>query len=188
MPERHKDPHAEPTEPWRSFLAELDGLISGALELHCLGGFVVTQHYGLATRETADVDFLLARSSVPVRDLEILAGERSPLHRRHGVYLQHVTVVTRPCEYETRLERLFPDSAWRALRLFALDPIDLALSKLERNVERDREDYLHLYRSGLIDLDALRSRYITELRPYLLARESWHDRTLDLWIEIALES
>jgi len=178
---------AGPTEPWRSFLAELDGLISGALDLHCLGGFVVTQHYGLATRETADVDFLLARSPVPVRDLETLAGERSPLHRRHGVYLQHVTVVTPPCEYETRLERMFPNAPWRGLRLFALDPIDLALSKLERNAERDREDYLYLYRAGLIDLAEMRDRYFTELRPYLLAREDWHDHTLDLWIEIATE-
>ena len=188
MPEKHKRAPAQPIEPWNSFLADLDRLLAGAVELHCLGGFVVTQHYSLATRETADVDFLLARSSVPVRDLETLAGERSPLHRRHGVYLQHVTVVTPPCEYETRLERMFPDAPWRALRLFALDPIDLAHSKLERNVERDREDYLHLYRAGLVDLDVLRSRYFTELRPYLLARESWHDRTLDLWIEIALES
>ena len=71
------------------------------------------------------------------------------------------------------------------MRLYALDPIALALSKLERNAERDREDYLSLYHAGLIDLDVLRARYLAELRPYLLTREGWHDRTLDFWVDIA---
>ncbi len=61
----------------------------------------------------------------------------------------------------------------------------LALSKLERNAERDREDYLSLYRAGLIDLDVMRARYFAELRPYLLTREGWHDQTLDLWVDTA---
>jgi len=34
---------AEPSEPWRSFLRDLDERLKGAIELRCLGGFVVTQ-------------------------------------------------------------------------------------------------------------------------------------------------
>jgi hypothetical protein len=45
-----------------------------------------------------------------------------------------------------------------------------------------------LYRSGQIDLEVLRARYLVELRPYLLTRESWHDQTLDLWVDIAANS
>ena len=30
--------------------------------------------------------------------------------------------------------------------------------------------------------------YGSELRPYLLSRLSWHDKTLDLWIEMAWPS
>jgi len=37
------------------------------------------------------------------------------------------------------------------LRLFALDATDIALSRLERNAERDREDVLRLARAGYID-------------------------------------
>ena len=185
MPETRRRVPPEPLEPWRSFLAELDGRLADSVELHCLGGFVVTQHYGLSLRETVDVDFLLARTAVPMSDLHDVAGEHSALHQRHRVYLQHVTVVTPPCDYAIRLQSMFPATSWQKLRLYALDPTDLALSKLERNAERDREDYLYLYRAGLIDLDVLRDRYYAELRPFLLTRESWHDRTLDLWIEIA---
>lgn len=35
---------------------------------------------------------------------------------------------------------MFPSAPWGRLKLFALDATDLALSKLERNAERDRED------------------------------------------------
>ncbi len=50
-----------PAEPWRSFLAELDAALNAEVELRCLGGFVVTQLYGIG-RETADIDFLSAVS------------------------------------------------------------------------------------------------------------------------------
>jgi hypothetical protein len=71
------------------------------------------------------------------------------------------------------------------LSLFALDATDIALSKLERNVERDREDFLRLARAGYIDPQVLKDRYYEELRPYLLSRLSWHDKTLQLWLEMA---
>jgi hypothetical protein len=46
-----------PPEPWRSFFTELDVLLAGETHLHCCGGFVVTQRYGVA-RTTNDVDFI----------------------------------------------------------------------------------------------------------------------------------
>jgi hypothetical protein len=98
----------EPVEPWRSFLRELDGLLKGSVELRCLGGFVVTQQYGVG-RETADID-------------------------------------------------------------------------------RDREDVVRLARAGLIEPGTLKQRYAEELRPYLLSKLPWHDKTLELWIEMAWPS
>jgi len=44
-----------PAEPWRSFLSELDALLDQSGDLHCIGGFVISQYYGFA-RETADLD------------------------------------------------------------------------------------------------------------------------------------
>jgi hypothetical protein len=46
-----------PPEPWRSFFVEVDALLREEIQLHCCGGFVVTQLYGVA-RSTSDVDFL----------------------------------------------------------------------------------------------------------------------------------
>lgn len=54
--------------------------------------------------------------------------------------------------------------AFGHLRLFALDPYDLALSKLERNIERDRADVRFLARTIPIDLNILQERYKKELR------------------------
>jgi hypothetical protein len=66
--------------------------------------------------------------------------------------------------------------------MFALDPYDLALSKLERNSPKDAEDVQYLAKNLSLDTGILRERYNNELRPYL-SREGWHDQTLNLWIE-----
>ncbi len=50
------------------------------------------------------------------------------------------------------------------LRLLAFDPYDLALSKLERNIQRDRDDVLHLARTVPLELKVLKDRYQKELR------------------------
>jgi hypothetical protein len=68
------------------------------------------------------------------------------------------------------------------LHLLALDPYDLALTKLERNIERDRDDMRHLARAIPFDLDILRKRYQAELRPYL-GNPKREDLTLKLWID-----
>ena len=176
-------PLGAPAEPWASFLRELDDLLKGAVELHCLGGFVVTQQYGIG-RETSDIDFLSIVARSREDDIEALAGAGSALYQKYRVYLQYVGVVTPPCNYAARLQRMFPDESWKRLRLLALDPTDVALSKLERNADRDRDDVLRLARAGLVDAQALKARYFEEVRPYLLSRESWHDQTLDLWLEM----
>ena len=88
--------------------------------------------------------------------------------------------------HEARLVEFLPGT-WKRLRLFALDPYDLALAKLERNLQRDRDDVLYLARAAPLDLDLLRRRYSVELRPYL-GRPEREDRTLNLWIEMIEES
>lgn len=130
-------PGPSPT-PWRSFLGELDGLLKASVELRCLGGFVVTQQYGIG-RETSDIDFIAAIAQSPHDDVEALAGLKSKLHRKYRLDMQYVGVATPPAEYASRLTRMFPSAPWKQLKLFALHATDIALSKLERNAERDRE-------------------------------------------------
>ena len=76
---------------------------------------------------------------------------------------------------------MFP-GAFQNLRLLALDPYDLALTKLERNIVRDQSDVRFLARAIPFDIDLLRGRYQTELRTYL-GNPKREDLTLKLWIE-----
>jgi hypothetical protein len=124
-----------PPEPWSSFLHELDALATETVRMDCIGGFVVTMHYGLG-RTTADVDVLeiAPRSAADAFSQVAMLG--GPLFQKYGVYLDRVTVAQPPYEYESRIQEMFP-GAFRHLRLMALDPYDLALTKLERNIERD---------------------------------------------------
>ncbi|SPF38470.1 conserved hypothetical protein [Candidatus Sulfopaludibacter sp. SbA4] len=170
----------EPPEPWRSFFAEVDAHLRENVHLHCCGGFVMTQLYGVP-RTTSDVDFLGAVPDVR-REITEIAGKGSALHQKYRVYLDAVTVATPPESYEERLLPMFP-GAWVHLRLDALEAHDLALSKLERNMELDRQDVQHLARAGHLKPEVLRERYFSELRPNLLAHEARHDLTLQLWLE-----
>ncbi len=174
---------SKPHEPWRSFLRAFDAQLKGAVALRCLGGFVVTQQYGIG-RGTSDIDFLSVTVMSPEDNVEALGGLGSDLHKKYRVYLQYVGIATPPCDYADRLQPMFPNAQWAKLQLFALDPVDLALSKLERNSDRDREDVLRLARAGYIDRDVLKARYFEEVRPYLLNKHEWHDQTLELWIEM----
>lgn len=78
-------------EPWHSFLIELDQAASEEACLHCIGGFVITQLYGLV-RPTADVDVLSITPLDEQAQLLQKGGENSGLHKKYGVYLDFVAV------------------------------------------------------------------------------------------------
>lgn len=172
-------PLKRPPEPWNSFFEDIDGILDHDVDLHCLGGFALAMLYNLP-RPTIDVDCL---SVVPVETttpLQSLAGKESWLHQKHGVYWQHVGIVTVPENYQDRLIPMFP-TAFRRILLLGLEAHDLALSKLERNSSRDREDIKFLANAAPLDLSVLERRYQTELRPYLANAER-HDLTIRLWL------
>ncbi|MGA2434115.1 MAG: DUF6036 family nucleotidyltransferase [Bryobacteraceae bacterium] len=171
----------QPPEPWRSFFLDIDAALDQSVVLQCIGGFAIAMLYGLP-RPTVDVDFLSVVPAGVMGRLEALAGMGSALHGKHGVYVQHVGIVTVPESYEDRLIPIFPD-AYRKVHLTGLEAHDLALSKLERNSGRDREDVKFLARAVPLNLTTLEDRYRSELRPYLAAAER-HDLTMRLWIEM----
>jgi hypothetical protein len=171
-------------EPWRSFLNALDRQATEETRLDCMGGFVVTVLYGFS-RETSDLDVLLIaprEQRMPLLELGVQGGD---LHKKYKVYLDYVAVAKVPEEYEERLNEMFA-GAFKRLRICALDPYDLALSKLERNIQRDRDDVKHLARSVNFDLEILKKRYEKELR-WQLGNPAREDLTLRLWIEMIEE-
>lgn len=172
-------------EPWNSFLTEIDHLATEDIELHCIGGFVVSLRYGLG-RPTGDIDIVEARPAKAKPWLTATAGTGSALHKKHKVYLQVVTVASIPENYESRLTELFVGRLKR-LRLFVPDPYDLALSKLTRNFDVDADDVKRLAATCALDLDVLKSRYEGEVRPIVIGPVDRHDRTLQLWIDAISE-
>jgi hypothetical protein len=118
----------------------------------------------------------------PVLELGMQAGA---LHKKYRIYLDHVGVAHVPENYEDRLTEIFP-KAFKHLCLLALDPYDLALSKLERNIQRDRDDVKHLARTVPLDPEVLKYRYQKELR-WQLGNPEREDLTLQLWIEAIQE-
>ena len=170
-------------EPWRSFLRRLDEQLSQPTELHCFGGFVIAEHYGL-TRSTADIDILDSRGT-DLGTIARLAGKDSRLHKRYRVYIDVVGVATVPEGYESRLATAFADQ-FRLLRVRAFERHDLVLAKLERNSDRDREDVEALARGPGLDISVLKGRYEQELRPFL-GRPDREDLTLSLWVAIIEE-
>lgn len=173
----HEVPQGEPVPPWQGFLRELDAALNAPVELVCLGGFVVSLAYG-AGRATADIDVLSVRADGP-DDVEMLAGLGSVLHRRHRLYLQRVGIATPPANHMSRLKPFAGRAPWRRLRVSVLDPIDLALTKVERNAEVDRRDVISLARAGWLDAATFRARYADEVAPYLLAHRPRHDDTAE---------
>lgn len=173
--------HDHPPEPWHSFFLDINGSFDHPVALQCIGGFAIAMLYGLP-RPTVDVDILSVVPAHEINKLNALAGSGTTLHMKHGVYLQHVGIVSVPENYEDRLIPIFP-AAYHNVHLAGLEAHDLALSKLERNSGRDREDVKFLARAAPLDLRILEDRYRSELRPYLAAAER-HDLTMRLWIEM----
>ncbi|MGE5112913.1 MAG: DUF6036 family nucleotidyltransferase [Acidobacteriaceae bacterium] len=170
-------------EPWNSFLRDLDAIVTGLADLHCIGGFVITRRFGFA-RETADIDVLSITPNEQTRALIDAGAKGSALHKKHKVYLDHVTAIQYyPEDYEQRLAEMYPGQLKR-IRLLAPDAYDLALMKLDRNIERDREDVKFLAREGFIQGEELKRRYEKEMRPYVAHPEDRLDRNFALWLEM----
>ena len=177
----HSVTRRELSAPWRAFLAEIDGQVPHEVALHYLGGFVAVFYYELG-RQTNDLDYVEVIPHETMELLQQIAGRDSPLAHKHRVHLQHVGVASVPESYAERLTDISPASL-RRLRLLALEPHDLALSKLARNSPVDRDDVAHLARSIPLDPKVLRARYRAELRPIIIGDLDRHDKTLEMWIE-----
>ena len=167
--------------PWREFLSEVDRGLPVSVVLHCLGGFVTAMQYRL-DRPTSDLDYIEIIPHDALKVLEEIAGRESELAKKYRLYFQHVAVASLPESYAERLAELFP-GRFRNLRMFALDPHDLALSKLTRNSPIDREDVAYLAKTVPLDPVLLRTRYQQELRPIVIGDPERHDQTLEMWIQ-----
>jgi hypothetical protein len=171
-------------EPWRSFLHDIDAQLSGPTEIHCLGGFVVAEYYGLAC-PTSDIDIIEVRGATDIADVQRIAGKGSPLANKHRVYIDIVTAADVADAYEERLIDVYVGE-FQNLRIRVFERHDLALAKLGRNQDYDREDVRRLARGPGLDIAILERRYRDELR-WQLGNPEREDLTIELWIDMLKE-
>jgi len=88
-------------------------------------------------------------------------------------------------EYESRLQEL--KFNLEKLKLWALDPYDLLLSKVPRNSPKDREDAKYLISTVKLDFKTFQDRWQKEMAPWIANRHQ-HDLTIELWKEYFLHS
>jgi len=167
--------------PWENFLAEVDSLLKAPVEIHCLGGFIVTVRHG-RPRTTGDLDYIEIVPLAAAREFEEIAGKQSKLAKKHRVCIHSAAVADLPDGYKERLTELLP-GRFTNIRLFALEAHDLALSKLTRNWPVDREDIEYLAKTVPLDPKVLKERYERELRPIVMGDVAKHDHTLKLVLE-----
>jgi Nucleotidyltransferase of unknown function (DUF6036) len=166
-------------KPWPDFLMEVDALLSRTVNLHCIGGFVVTALYGIS-RFTADLDYIQAVPQEARGELEKLAGVESALCKKYRLFFQSVGIADVPDEYASRLQEL--KVGLKKLELSALDPYDLLLSKVSRNSPKDREDARYLIAALKLDFKTFRERWEKEMVPWIANRQK-HELTIELWKE-----
>lgn len=87
--------------------------------------------------------------------LSLLETGKRPITK---IYLDRVGIATLPKNYEDRTSEIFI-GCFQNLNLFALDPPDIALVKIERNIDRDRENVKFLAESIPFDLKLLEQIY-----------------------------
>ena len=163
--------------PWPKFLKELDEALKSEVKLVCIGGFVLTALYGIP-RTTGDLDYLEVYPSEAYPELEELAGRDSALAKKHRVCLQRVTgVVDLPEDYEER--RMQIATGLKNISIYAVESIDLVLSKLTRNSPKDREDVKFLAAKVGLNFADVKERYDKEMKPWIPNADR-HDTTLNV--------
>ena len=117
--------------------------------------------------------------------MQRIGGKGSALAKKHRVYLDIVTVAVVPERYEGRLIDVYVGES-RNLTIRVFEKYDLALAKLGRNQDYDREDVRRLAQRHGLDIEILQQRYREELR-WQFGNPEREDLTLELWIEMITE-
>ena len=137
-----------------AFLAELDRQIEPSaeplerLDLFHIGRSALVMHHG-STSSTSDFDVVQMDQRLESIAIELF-GKGTSNAQRLGMYLELVPQGIPPVPQNFRGHCTEVAGPWRVLRLWRLDPHDLAVTKLKSFRPQDREDLQYLCDGGLI--------------------------------------
>jgi hypothetical protein len=138
------------------FLNAIDAVLEPAamgqtLNIYHIGRSALVWEYDYI-ETTIDIDILRPRGGEALVELALsLFGKETDGAKAHGLYLDIVNEAfpPMPAGYEKRAHAV--EGPWMVLRVFHLDPHDLAASKLRRSAARDRQDIRQLCDWGHLD-------------------------------------
>ena len=157
------------TERILRFLNDLDGSLVGSaagerLTLYHVGRSSLVWRTGLSST-TEDVDVIQPGGSGRLlNEALLLFGKGTPKAIAHGLYLEQVPKGLPPVPggFDKRAEEI--EQPWKVLRLFHLEPHDLAATKLKRFASRDREDIRAMCDANLLTPEQLQVRLESAFR------------------------
>lgn len=163
-----------------NFLNDLDtALIAMAqgrqLSLYHIGRSALVWKYGFASA-TEDVDVILPGQSDVLLDEAIrLFGRATKKAVEHGLYLEQVPEGLPPAPGNFAKRAVEVEERWIVLRVFHLEPNDLATTKMKRFWPKDRVDIRMMCDSDLLDPDQLEIRLNSAFR-YTMEKDGDRDR------------
>lgn len=125
-------------------------------------------------RATADIDVLELISSDP-RPL----GGMGPLLSRMGFHIVSEAMLNLHPDYLDRLEKFTQKGL---IHVFTLNPYDLAISKIGRGLDKDREDIVSSDIASQLNVDYLKELYF-EAANYWIGNERTYEMNWDLFFE-----
>ena len=143
-----------------AFLSAIDEELAAAapgatLEVYHIGRSALVWEYDyLAT--TSDIDILQPRGGQELVDLALKEfGRGTDKAKEYDLYIEVVNpgLPPMPGGYEQRAHQV--EGSWKVLKVYHLDPHDLAASKLRRFAAKDRADIRQLCDLGHLDPDRL---------------------------------
>lgn len=150
-------------EQMNRFLDDVDRALVAAfpgqtLDVYHIGRSALIWEYG-ALSTTEDIDVLRTAGSEQMLGFVLKGfGPGTVNASKHGLYLQAVPPTLPPMPSNYQSYATLVDGSWLALRLYHLEPNDLAVSKLKRFAPRDREDIRFLCDRGLLNESVLQAR------------------------------
>jgi hypothetical protein len=150
------------TEQIREFLDQLDAALAALakagehLDLYHIGRSALVLDYG-APLSTRDFDFIEMRESKLEDKATELFARDTPNAERLGMYLDRVPQGLPPVPQWFRKRCKQAEGEWTVLRLWRLEPHDLAATKLKSFRPKDRQDLQYLCDRGLLDPAKLRA-------------------------------
>lgn len=137
------------------------------IRMYVAGGAALHLHTG--ERVTEDIDAAFSKKVLLGDDIEV--SYRDPDGRARLMYLDRnyndALGLLHEDAYEDSQPVDVPGVDPRLIEVRILSPVDLAVSKLARFTDQDREDIALLARKGLIDASSVRARAVEALRAYV---------------------